>query len=109
MEGNGNIFFYGHGIEIGGEKSVIVPEPGDLFAICKDRESAYRGVIEYHDRIAPEYGLVEETYSTERLGDGVADYTMCERLSIGDSEFDFVGMKSGGGKEKSSARVFYLY
>ena len=108
MDKNENTFFYKRSIKIIKDKIVISPEVGDRFFVCKDKDVAYKSVIDTHDRCIPEYERIVGTYSSEDLGEGVSDYQICEKLTIGGKEYDFVGFKvlvDG----KLQTREFYLY
>lgn len=107
MEKNENTFFLNRNLTIGKDTVKITPETGDSFHVCKDKDVAYKNALDSHDRFAPEYERVTETYSTEDLGEGVSGYQMCEKLSIGGNEYNFVGLKVVTGK--MTMREFYLY
>ena len=109
MKKNENTFFYKRNFTIGKDKVKITPENGDNFVICKDKDVAYKNALEAHDKLTPEYEHVVESYSTEDLGEGVTGYQMCEKLSTGGKEFDFVGFKAEYDSKNLPVREFYLF
>ena len=106
MEKNKNTFFYKRNL-ISKDTIKITPEIGDSFYVCKDKDVAYKSVVDSHDRFILEYEHITETYSTEDLGEGVSGYQMCEKLTIGGNEYNFVGLKGVMGE--ITMREFYLY
>jgi len=108
MTDSKNIYIYDKTITINKKPIQIVPEPGDNFIICKDRDDAYLKLIKYRDELTPEYGHVIVMYSSENLDKDVTGYQLCDRLSIAGKEYDFVGIKVDYASV-AIARDFYLY
>lgn len=103
-----NIYIYDKTITIDKKPVQIVPEPGDGFIICKDRDDAYLRAIKYRDGLTPEYDHVLAMYSSENLDKDVTDYQLCHRLSINGNMYNFVGIKVDYASV-ATTREFYLY
>lgn len=103
-----NIYIYDKTITIDKKPIQIVPEPGDNFIICKDRDDAYLKLIKYRDEFTLEYSHVIGMYSSEDLDKDVTDYQLCNRLSINGNAYNFIGIKVDYASV-ATARDFYLY
>lgn len=103
-----NIYIYDKTITIDKKPVQIVPEPGDSFIICKDKDDAYLQAIKYRDGLTLEYDHVLGMYSSEKFEKDVTDYQLCDRLSISGKEYDFVGITARY-DSIATTRYFYLY
>ena len=103
-----NIYIYDKTITINKKPIQIVPEPGDSFIICKDRDDAYLRLIKYRDGLTSEYDHVRGMYLSENPDKDVTDYQLCDRLSIAGKRYDFVGIKVDYASV-ATTRDFYLY
>ena len=103
-----NIYIYDKTITINKKPIQILPEPGDSFIICKDRDDAYLKLIKYRDGLTPEHDNVLAMYSSENLDKDVTDYQLCYRLSINGNMYHFVGIKVDYAST-ATTRDFYLY